>query len=74
MLVSEKPKNKKGGRASIENSFENNEIDLKGMNEKQINARKIKEGSQMQHEIKKRNSKRNNLELDKELVQTYETF
>jgi hypothetical protein len=67
MLVSEKPKNKKGGRASIENSFEN-DIDLKGMSEKQINARKIKEGSQIQHEIKKRNNKRNDLELDKDLI------
>ena len=44
MLVSEKPKNKKGGRASIESSFDN-DVDPKAMNERQIMAKKIKEGS-----------------------------
>ena len=72
MLMSTKKEKKRGGRASVENSFDS-DSDMKKMLEKQVLAQKIKENSNLQKEIQ-RNRKTINNELDGELVKTYETY
>ncbi len=63
---------KKGGRGSVENSFEENPS-LRDMQENQIRAKLIKEGSQLENEMR-RNRRREGKELDEEMVRTFETF
>lgn len=72
MLVSERQKPTKGGRASVENSFEN-EPSLKQMKERQKIAKQIRDGSSIQNEMN-RNRRRKDLDIDDEMVKTYETF
>jgi hypothetical protein len=49
--TSSRPAN--NGRSSIENSFENGEETLKKLQERQTQAMKIKEGSQIQRELQR---------------------
>lgn len=71
MLVSERKMPKRGGRSSVENSFEEGSS-LQQMQDKQALAKKIKENSQMQKDF--RNKRGSVHDVDNELVKTYETF
>lgn len=66
----------RGGRASVENSFEE-ESNMKKLQEKQALAIKIKEGSALQKELRNNRKQGGGLhdgDIDPELVQTYEEF
>lgn len=77
MLMSSTRDNKAGG-GILDNSMEDevdasNHVNMRKMQERQIKAIKIKEGSQLQKEIH-RNRKNFDNEIDPELVQTLETY
>ena len=71
MLMSSRLENTKGGKGSVENSFEDDPT--KKLQERQVLALKLKEGSQLQKELH-RNRKQLDNEVDPELVQTYEEY
>jgi len=70
MLVSDRKVKKRGGRASVENSFEEG-VSIQQMQDKQQLARKIKESSKISKEMMRNNKDKL---VDEEMVQTYETF
>lgn len=65
-----KKNTKQGGRSSIDNSFEEDSDNLKRLQERQALALKIRDGSQLQKELRNRSK----LDVDPEMVQTFEEY